>query len=174
MKLEIEVLGRMYQDWDNEVFSWDMDNLIKISVDSQVLVNKYFNDFTISDEENEKDNGLYESGILTNSYLIDYVGSCSVVTEEGNTVDIPYAYCNLKSEGEVLIKYGKWHLKREIEVAEDFQLSDLVFVRLGNLAEAINSGEPHFASFILYPGKGEIILRELASNIKDEYYCNIE
>ena len=174
MKLEIEVIGSMYQDWDNEVFSWDADNLIKITIDDKLMVSKYFKEFTISEEESDIDNGLYKPGILPDYYLIDYVGSCSVDMEDGSSVQIPYAYCNLRSEGEVLIKYGKWQLKKILEVDEDFKLSDLVFVRLDNLAEAIQSGEPHFSSFILYPGHGEIILKEIASNIKDEYNCNIE
>jgi hypothetical protein len=102
------------------------------------------------------------------------VGSCSVKTESGDTITIPYAYCNLKSEGDVTIKYGKWHLKAELEVENEFKLSDLVFVRLDNLIEAINSGEPGFSSLILLPGKGTIKFNEVASNIKDTYECTIE
>ena len=38
-KLEIEVLGSMYQDWDNEEFSWDVDNIIKVKVDNELAIN---------------------------------------------------------------------------------------------------------------------------------------
>ena len=117
---------------------------------------------------------IYKPAILPNYYLIDYVGSSSVKTESGDTITIPYAYCNLKSEGDVTIKYGKWHLKAELEVENEFKLSDLVFIRLNNLIEAIESGEPGFASLILLPGKGTIKFNEVASNIKDTYECYIE
>ena len=69
---------------------------------------------------------------------------------------------------------GKWHLKAALEVENEFKLSDLVFVRLDNLIEAINSGEPGFSSLILLPGKGVINFSEVASNIKDTYECTIE
>lgn len=72
MKLEIEVIGRMHQDWDNEVFSWDGDNLIKITVADKLIVSKYFKEFTISEEESDIDNGLYKTGIMPDYYLIDY------------------------------------------------------------------------------------------------------
>ena len=45
-KLEIEVLGSMYQDWDNEEFSWDVDNIIKVKVDNELAINKRFGEFT--------------------------------------------------------------------------------------------------------------------------------
>jgi hypothetical protein len=50
----------------------------------------------------------------------------------------------------------------------------LVIVRLDNLIDAIDSGEPGFASLILLPGKGAIKFNEVASNIKDTYECYIE
>jgi len=65
-------------------------------------------------------------------------------------------------------------VKALLEVEEEFKLSDLVFVRLDNLINAINSGEPGFASLILLPGKGVINFSEIASNIKDTYECTIE
>ena len=173
-KLEIEVLGSMYQDWDNEEFSWDVDNIIKVTLDNELVINKRFGEFTVDEDETDLDNGIYKPAILPNYYLIDYVGSCSVKTESGDTITIPYAYCNLKSEGDVTIKYGKWHLKAALEVENEFKLSDLVFVRLDNLIEAIDSGEPGFASLILLPGKGVINFSEVASNIKDTYECTIE
>ena len=173
-KLEIEVLGSMYQDWDNEEFSWDVDNIIKVTLDNELVINKRFGEFNVDEDETDLDNGIYKPAILPNYYLIDYVGSCSVKTESGDTITIPYAYCNLKSEGDVTIKYGKWHLKAALEVENEFKLSDLVFVRLNNLIEAINSGEPGFASLILLPGKGVINFSEVASNIKDTYECTIE
>ncbi len=113
-KLEIEVLGSMYQDWDNEEFSWDVDNIIKVKVDNELAINKRFGEFTVDEDETDLDNGIYKPAILPSYYLIDYVGSCSVKTESGDTITIPYAYCNLKSEGNVTIKYGKWHLKGRI------------------------------------------------------------
>lgn len=173
-KLEIEVLGSMYQDWDNEEFSWDVDNIIKVMIDNELVINKRFGEFTVDEDETDLDNGIYKPAILPNYYLIDYVGSCSVKTESGDTITIPYAYCNLKSEGDVTIKYGKWHLKAELEVENEFKLSDLVIVRLDNLIEAIESGEPGFASLILLPGEGTIKFNEVASNIKDTYECTIE
>lgn len=102
------------------------------------------------------------------------MGSCSVRTESVDTITIPHAYCNLKSEGSVTINYGKWHLKAALEVGNEFKLSDLVFVRLNNLIAAINSGEPGFASLIVLPGKGAIKFDEAASNVKDTYECVIE
>ena len=173
-KLEIEVLGSMYQDWDNEEFSWDVDNIIKVKLDNELIINKRFDEFTVDEDETDLDNGIYKPDILPDFYLIDYVGTCSIKTESGNSITIPYAYCNLKSEGDVTIKYGKWHLKAELEVENEFKLSDLVFIRLNNLIEAIESGEPGFASLILLPGKGTIKFNELASNIKDTYECTIE
>ena len=173
-KLEIEVLGRMYQDWDNEEFSWDVDNIIKVKVDNELAINKRFGEFTVDEDETDLDNGIYKPDILPSYYLIDYVGSCSVKTESGDTITIPYAYCNLKSEGNVTIKYGKWHLRAELEVENVFKLSDLVIVRLDNLIDAIESGEPGFASLILLPGKGAIKFNEVASNIKDTYECYME
>ena len=173
-KLEIEVLGSMYQDWDDEVFSWDVDNIIKVTLDNELVINKRFDEFTVDEDETDLDNGIYKPDVLPNYYLIDYVGSCSVKAESGDTITIPYAYCNLKSEGDVTIKYGKWHLRAELEVENEFKLSDLVFVRLDNLIEAIDSGEPGFASLILLPGKGVINFSEVASNIKDTYECTIE
>lgn len=172
--LEIEVLGSMYQDCDNEEFSWDVDNIIKVKVDNELVINKRFGGFTVDEDETDLDNGIYKPDVLPNYYLIDYVGSCSVKTESGDTITIPYAYCNLKSEGDVTIKYGKWHLKAALEVKNEFKLSNLVFVRLDNLIEAIDSGEPGFASLILLPGKGVINFSEVASNIKDTYECTIE
>ena len=47
-KLEIEVLGSMYQDWDNEEFSWDVDNIIKVTVDNELVINKRFGEFTVT------------------------------------------------------------------------------------------------------------------------------
>ena len=102
------------------------------------------------------------------------MGSSSVKAESGDTITIPYAYCNLRSEGNTTINYGKWHLRAELEVENEFKLSDLVFIRLDNLIAAINSGEPGFASLILLPGKGVINFNEIASNIKDTYECYIE
>jgi hypothetical protein len=173
-KLEIEVLGSMYKDWDDEEFSWDVDNIIKVKLDNQLVINKRFGEFTIDEDETDLDNGIYKPAILPNYYLIDYVGSCSIKSESGDTVRLPYAYCNLKSEGDITIKYGKWHLKAELEVENEFKLSDLVFVRLDNLIEAIDSGEPGFASLILLPGKGCVNFSEFASNIKDTYECFME
>jgi hypothetical protein len=173
-KLEIEVLGSMYQDWDNEEFSWDVDNIIKVKLDNELVINKRFDEFIVDEDETDLDNGLYKPDILPDYYLIDYVGTCSIKTENGDTTIIPYAYCNLKSEGDITIKYGKWHLKAELEVENEFNLSDLVFVRLDNLIEAIESGEPGFASFILLPGKGVINFNEVAFNIKDTYECALE
>ena len=173
-KLEIEVLGSMYQDWDNEEFSWDVDNIIKVKLDNELIVNKRFDEFTVDEDETDLDNGIYKPDILPDYYLIDYVGTCSIKTESGNSITIPYAYCNLKSEGDVTIKYGKWHLKAELEVENEFKLSDLIFIRLNNLIEAIESGESGFASLILLPGKGTIKFNEVASNIKDTYECYIE
>jgi hypothetical protein len=37
MKLGIEIMGRMFQDWDNEVFRRDMDNILKISLDGKLM-----------------------------------------------------------------------------------------------------------------------------------------
>ena len=173
-KLEIEVVGSMYQDWDNEEFSWDADNIIKVKVNNELVINKRFGEFIVDEDETDLDNGIYKSAMLPDYYLIDYVGSCSIKAESGDIITIPYAYCNLKSEGDVTIKYGKWHLKAELEVENEFKLSDLVFIRLNNLIEAIESGEPGFASLILLPGKGTIKFNELASNIKDTYECTIE
>ena len=89
------------------------------------------------------------------------MGSCSVKTESGDTITIPYAYCNLKSEGDVTIKYGKWHFKAALEVENEFKLSDLVFVRLDNLIEAINSGEPGFSSLYYCQAKEQLSLMKL-------------
>ena len=46
---------------------------------------------------------------------------------------------------------------------------DLIFVKLENLANAIGSGEPNFASIVCLAGHGEIFFKEVASNIKDQY-----
>ena len=173
-KLEIEVLGSMYQDWDNEEFSWDVDNIIKVKVDNELVINKRFGEFKVDEDETDLDNGIYKPDILSRNYLIDYVGSCTIKAEPSDTITIPYAYCNLKSEGNTTINYGKWHLRAELEVENEFKLSDLVFIRLDNLIAAINSGEPGFASLILLPGKGAINFNEIASNIKDTYECYIE
>lgn len=174
MKLEIEVKGTMYQDWDNEEFSWDVDNIIKVKLNNELVIDKRFEEFTVDDVETDLDNGIYKPDVLPNYYLIDYVSSCSIKVESGDTLTIPYAHCNLKTEGDVTIKYGKWHLKAELEVENEFKLSDLVFIRLDNLIEAINSGEQGFASLILLPGKGIIKFHEVTSNIKDTYECTIE
>jgi hypothetical protein len=41
-KLEIEVLGRMYQDWDNEEFSWDVyDSIFHKSLFHLLMHSKY-------------------------------------------------------------------------------------------------------------------------------------
>jgi hypothetical protein len=64
-------------------------------------------------------------------------------------------------------------LKKEIDVADDFKFSDLIFMRLDNLAKAIHSGEPYFASLVCCVGYGEINLKIVASNIKDEEECTI-
>jgi hypothetical protein len=174
MKLEIEVLGSMYYDWDNEEFSWDVDNIIKVKLDNELVINKRFGEFTVNEDETDLDNGIYKPDVLPSYYLIDYVGSCTIKAESGDIITIPYAHCNLKSEGNVTIKYGKWHLRAELEVENEFKLSDLVIVRLDNLIDAIDSGEPGFASLILLPGKGAIKFNEVASNIKDTYECYIE
>ena len=63
-KLEIEVLGRMYQDWDNEEFSWDVDNIIKVKVDNELAINKRFGEFTVDEDETDLDNGIYKPDIL--------------------------------------------------------------------------------------------------------------
>ena len=63
-KLEIEVLGSMYQDWDNEEFSWDVDNIIKVKVDNELVINKRFGEFTVDEDETDLDNGIYKPDIL--------------------------------------------------------------------------------------------------------------
>ena len=49
-KLEIEVLGSMYQDWDDEVFSWDVYNIIKVTLDNELVINKRFDEFTVDED----------------------------------------------------------------------------------------------------------------------------
>lgn len=137
----------MHQDWDNEVFSWDMDNPIKISLDGELILSKSFKDFSILEESKDVEK-------VTNTidelkyYSLEKLQTCQVETESGELVSLPYAICNIKNTGETTIKYGKWHLKAELEVQDDFQLTDLMFVKLENLAKAIGSGEPNFASIV--------------------------
>ena len=52
---------------------------------------------------------------------------------------------------------------------ESFQIANLIFVKLKNLANAIGSGEPNFASIVCLAGHGEIFFKEVASNIKYQY-----
>lgn len=171
-KLTIEIGGRMYQDWDNEVFSWDIDNPIRIFLDETLLLSKSFRDFSILEETNE--NEAVSSTVNELSYYkIVKPQTCQVETESGEAVRLPYVVCNIKSTGETVIKYGKWHLKAELSVKSSFQLTDLIFVKLENLANAIQSGEPNFASIVCLEGHGEILFKEVASNIKDQYDCEI-
>jgi uncharacterized tellurite resistance protein B-like protein len=172
--LKIEIIGSMYQDYDDEVYSWDCDNLLQISLNNELIAKKYFSELKISEEESDIDNNIYKPGMLSDAYLIDTVHACSLALEDGTNIQMPYANCNLRREGEVQIKYGKWHLKAELTVSSKFQISDLVIVSLNNLADAISSGEAHFASFIVLPGEGELVFSEIDSNIKDEYIVIVE
>mgnify|MGYP000571645362 FL=1 len=62
----------MYQDWDNEEFSWDVDNIIKVKVDNELVINKRFGEFKVDEDETDLDNGIYKPDILSRNYLIDY------------------------------------------------------------------------------------------------------
>ena len=112
-KLTIEIVGRMYQDWDNEVFSWDIDNPIKIFLDETLLLSKSFKDFSILEESNDTETVTNIINELS-YYKISKLQTCRVETESGESVRLPYAVCNIKSTGETVVKYGKWHLKAEI------------------------------------------------------------
>ena len=112
-KLTIEIVGRMYQDWDNEVFSWDIDNPIKIFLDETLLLSKSFKDFSILEESNDTETVTNTINELS-YYKISKLQTCRVETESGESVRLPYAVCNIKSTGETVVKYGKWHLKAEI------------------------------------------------------------
>lgn len=168
MKLEIEVWGTMFQDWDNEVFRWDTDNYLKISLGEKLLYSGQLKGLTVVDADDSLD-AATEAIKALKCYTFDNMKRCSFQTKEGKTEHVAYAYSNLSDTGdEVTIKYGKFHLKKAVEVADDFKLSDLTFVRLDNLANAIQSGDPYFASLICCPGHGEIYLETVASNIKDQ------
>ena len=167
-KLTIEIGGRMHQDWDNEVFSWDMDNLIKITLDGELILSKSFKDFYIFEESKDVEKITNTIDAL-NYYSIEKLKTCQAKTENGETIIFPYTICNLKSTEKTTVKYGKWHLKAELDLQESFQIADLIFVKLENLANAIGSGEPNFASIVCLAGHGEIFFKEVASNIKDQY-----
>ena len=167
-KLTIEIGGRMHQDWDNEVFSWDIDNLIKITLDGELILSKSFKDFYIFEESKDVEKIINTIDEL-NYYSLEKLQTCQVETESGEAIIFPYTICNIKRTGGTIVKYGKWHLKAELDVQEDFQIADLIFVKLENLAEAIGSGEPNFASIVCLVGHGEILFKEVASNIKDQY-----
>jgi uncharacterized tellurite resistance protein B-like protein len=168
-KLKIEIIGSMYYNTTDDVYSWDADNLLQISMNDRLIAKKYLSEIKIAEEESAVVNNIYKPGILSDDYLIDTVHASTLQLEDGTTIHIPFANCNLRREGELQIEYGKWHLQAELEVPGQFQLSELVFVSLNNLAEAIGSGEPHFASLILYPGVGELVFDVIDVNIKDTY-----
>jgi hypothetical protein len=166
--LEIEVWGTMFQDWDNEVFRWDTDNYLKLSLDETLLYSGQLTGLTVVDADDSID-AATEAIKALKCYTFDSMKRGAFQTKEGKTEHVAYAYCNLSDTGEeVTIKYGKFHLKGDFEVADDFKLSDLTFVRLDNLAKAIQSGDPYFASLICCPGHGELYLKTVASNIKDQ------
>tara|TARA_X000000368_G_scaffold417581_1_gene414368 strand:- start:199 stop:732 length:534 start_codon:yes stop_codon:yes gene_type:complete len=172
MKLLIEVWGRMYQDWDNEVFRWDTDNYLKLTLGDKEIFSGQFSQLEEGDEDSAFAAVTNEVEALEYYKLWEML-SLSFKTESGDDLKLGYAYCDLVSSGDTLVKYGKYHLKKEIEVGEDFKFSDLAFVRLGNIANGIPSGEPYFASLISCVGHGEIVLREVNSNIKDQYNSTI-
>jgi hypothetical protein len=99
MKLGIEIMGRMFQDWDNEVFRRDMDNILKISLDGKLMYSGECKDLVNEVETNN----TFETAISTIEALKYYsYGSmkrCAFETTEGNTEHIAYAYCNLKATG---------------------------------------------------------------------------
>ena len=172
MQLSIEVWGSMHQDWDNKLFRWDSDNYLKLTLGEEEIFSGQFSQL----EEGDEDSAF--AAVTEEVEALDYYKlwemlSLSFTAESGNELQLGYAYCDLLSSGETLVKYGKYHLKKEIEVGEDFKFSDLAFIRLGNVAHGIPSGEPYFASLISCVGHGEIVLREVASNIKDQYNCAI-
>jgi hypothetical protein len=168
MKLEIEVWGRMFQDWDNEVFRWDTDNYLKISLGGNLMYKGELTGLTVVDADDSLD-AATEAIKALKCYNFDSMKRCSFQTKEGQTEHVAYAYSNLRDTGEeVTIKYGKFHLKGDFEVADDFKMSDLTFVRLDNLANAIFSDDPYFASLICCPGHGELSLKTVASNLKSQ------
>lgn len=183
MKLLIEVLGNMYQDWDNELFRWDTDNYLKLTLEGNTVFSGQFSqleqsaEFQYVLESYAVKDDAFDS--VTNEvealeyYKLWEMLSLSSKTELGDDLKLGYADCDLIRSGETSVKYGKYHLKKEIEVGQGFKFSDLAFVRLGNIADGIPSGEPYFASLISCVGHGEIVLREEASNIKDQYNCTI-
>ena len=173
MKLAIEIMGSMFQDWDNEVFRWDMDNILKIRLDGKLMYSGECKNLINEVETNDSFDAAISTIEQERHYSYVSAKSSAFQTTEGNTEHLTYAYCNLKATGETTIKYGKFHLKKEIDVADDFKFSDLIFVRLDNLANAVQSGEPYFASLICCVGHGEINLKIVASNIKDEEECRI-
>ena len=168
MKLEIELMGSMFQDWDNEVFRWDTDNILKISLNEKLIYSGPLTGLTVVDADDTV-TAATEATQALKYYSFDHMKRCAFETKDGKTEHFAYAYSNLKAAGEeVTIKYGKFHLAGEVEVADDFKLSDLTFVRLDNLAKAVHSGDPYFASLICCVGHGEINLKTKASNIKDQ------
>ena len=183
MKLLIEVLGNMYQDWDNELFRWDTDNYLKLTLEGNTVFSGQFSqleqsaEFQYVLESYAVKDDAFDS--VTNEvealeyYKLWEMLSLSSKTELGDDLKLGYADCDLIRSGETSVKYGKYHLKKEIEVGQGFKFSDLAFVRLGNIADGIPSGKPYFASLISCVGYGEIVLREEASNIKDQYNCTI-
>jgi hypothetical protein len=172
MNLLIEVWGLMHQDWDNEVFRWDTDNYLKLTLEGKEVFSGQFSQFEEGDEDSVLDAVTTELENL-NYYKFWEMLSLSFKTESGDELKLGYAYCDLVNSGDTLVKYGKYHLKKEIEVGEDFKFSDLAFVRLGNVANGIPSGESYFSSLICCVGHGEIVLKEVQSNIKDEFNCTI-
>jgi len=85
------------RDWYNQEFSWDVDNIIKVKVDNELDINKRFDKFTVDEDETDLDNGIYKPDILPDYYLIDYVGTCSIQTESGNSITIPTSSKNTKT-----------------------------------------------------------------------------
>ena len=185
MKLLIEVWGTMYQDWNNELFRWDTDNYLKLTLEGNTVFSGQFSQLEEGGEDDAFDSVTNEVEALEYYKLWEML-SLSSKTELGDDLKLGYARCDLIGSGETLVKYGKYHLKKEIEVSQGFKFSDLAFVRLGNIADGIPSGEPYFASLISCVGHGQILLGEEdscgiwkyvhsgpTSKRKDDYYCTI-
>ena len=196
MKLLIEVWGTMYQDWNNELFRWDTDNYLKLTLEGNTVFSGQFSqleqsaEFQYVLESYAVKDDAFDS--VTNEvealeyYKLWEMLSLSSKTELGDDLKLGYADCDLIRSGETSVKYGKYHLKKEIEVGQGFKFSDLAFVRLGNIADGIPSGKPYFASLISCVGHGQILLGEEdscgiwkyvhsgpTSQNKDDYYCEI-
>ena len=50
MKLLIEVWGTMYQDWNNELFRWDTDNYLKLTLEGNTVFSGQFSQLEQSAE----------------------------------------------------------------------------------------------------------------------------